>query len=78
MAWKSLNHQNILPLLGATMGDRFVMVSEWMANGNINEFVRADPNADRLGLVRFLFMDLVLACHLKQCNHCSSKTSLRG
>ena len=34
---------------------RFVMVSEWMKRGSINEFVRADPGADRLELVRFLF-----------------------
>ena len=30
---------------------RFAMVSVWMANGNINEFIKAHPNADRLGLV---------------------------
>jgi len=33
----------------------FVMVSEWMVKGNINEFVKAEPNTDRLGLVRFSF-----------------------
>ena len=36
-------------------GTRFAMVSEWMVNGNINEFVQAHPDADRLGLVIFLF-----------------------
>jgi len=61
-AWKTLRHPNVLPLLGATMdGDRLVMVSEWMANGNIDEFVGANPNADRLGLVRFLFTAYILA-----------------
>ena len=34
---------------------RFVMVSEWMAKGNINEFVEADINADQLELVCFSF-----------------------
>ena len=34
---------------------RYVMVSEWMVNGNINEFAEAHPDADRLGLVSFLF-----------------------
>jgi len=29
----------------------FAMISEWMVNGNINDFVRAHPAADRLGLV---------------------------
>ena len=33
------------------IGVQFVMVSEWMLNGNINEFVKARPDADRLGLV---------------------------
>jgi hypothetical protein len=31
----------------------FAMVSEWMVNGKINEFVEAHPNTDRLGLVGF-------------------------
>ena len=54
VGWKTLCHPNILPLLGATMSeDRFVMVSEWMMKGNINEFVRMDPSTDRLGLVCF-------------------------
>jgi len=34
---------------------QFAMVSEWMANGSINEFVKAHPDADRPGLVSFLF-----------------------
>ena len=59
MAWSTLRHPNVLPLLGVTMTEnRFVMVSEWMARGNANEFVKADPNADRLGLVCFSFEDL--------------------
>lgn len=54
MAWRALCHPNVLPLLGVTMtGSQFVAVSEWMAKGNISEFVKADVNADRLGLVRF-------------------------
>ena len=32
---------------------QFAMVSEWMANGNINDFVKANPDANRLELVRF-------------------------
>ena len=53
--WSALRHPNVSPLLGATMtGAEFVMVSEWMVNGNINEFVEACPDADRFGLVGFL------------------------
>ena len=52
--WSALRHPNVLPLLGATMtGTQFVMVSEWMENGNIKEFVEAHPDTDRLGLVGF-------------------------
>jgi hypothetical protein len=54
VVWSALCHPNVLPLLGAMMTDnQFSMVSEWMVNGNINEFVKARPDADRLGLVGF-------------------------
>ena len=52
--WKALRHPNVLPLLGVTMGkSQFVMVSEWMENGNINEFIKSHRDADRFELVRF-------------------------
>ena len=52
VTWKALNHPNVLPLLGVMMtGGRFAMVSEWMANGNINEFVAEHWNANRFELV---------------------------
>lgn len=35
--------------------NRFVVVSEWMKNGNVNEFVKAHPNVDRLELVCFSY-----------------------
>ncbi|KAF9645531.1 kinase-like protein, partial [Thelephora ganbajun] len=51
--WKSLCHPNILPLLGVTMGDyQFAMVSEWMANGNINEFVKTNRDTNRFELLK--------------------------
>jgi hypothetical protein len=34
--------------------NQFAMVSEWMVHGNINDFVKAHPDVDRLGLVGFL------------------------
>jgi hypothetical protein len=52
VTWKSLRHPNVLPLLGVTMGKKlFAMVSEWMVNGNINEFVEAHRDANRFELV---------------------------
>jgi len=29
----------------------FAMISDWMLNGNINDFVKAHPQVDRLDLV---------------------------
>ena len=52
MTWKSLRHPNVLPLLGVTTSGRhFAMVSEWMSNGSINEFIAANRDADRFELV---------------------------
>ena len=54
--WKALRHLNILLLIGVTMSDtQLAIVSEWMANGNIDQFMEACPHVDRLGLVRSLF-----------------------
>ena len=53
VTWRALNHPNLLLLLGVTMtDDQLAMISEWMPEGNIMEFTRANPNVDRLGLVR--------------------------
>ena len=50
--WKTLDHPNVLPLLGVTMGNnQFAMVSEWMVNGNISEYVKAHRNVNRFELV---------------------------
>jgi hypothetical protein len=55
MTWKSLSHPNVLSLLGVTMsGKHFAMVSEWMVNGSINEFVRINRGANRFELVGLL------------------------
>ena len=52
VTWKALHHPNVMPLLGVTMTEtQFMMASEWVDNGNINEFVKADANVDRLELV---------------------------
>ena len=33
--------------------NEFAMVSDWMTNGDINEFVEKNPDVDRFGLVGF-------------------------
>ena len=52
--WRNLRHPNVLRLVGATLGNNHLaMVSEWMHNGNINEFIKAHPKASQLKLVGF-------------------------
>jgi serine/threonine protein kinase len=57
--WKALRHPNVLPLLGVIMTEtKFAMVSEWMSNGNINQFVTAHQDANRFDLVSSQFEPL--------------------
>ena len=49
--WKSIQHPNVLQLLGATIGRRFTIISEWMDNGNINEFIKEHESVNRFELV---------------------------
>ena len=54
MTWKILRHPNILPLIGVMMSEtHFAMISDWMVDGNINDFVKAHPDVNRLALVGF-------------------------
>jgi hypothetical protein len=54
VTWKTLRHPNILPLIGVMMSEtQFAMISDWMVNGNINDFVKAHPDVNRLELVGF-------------------------
>ena len=52
--WKMLSHPNVLKLAGVC-GDmekgQFIIVSEWMAHGNIMEYINRN-HANRLKLVR--------------------------
>ncbi|KAF9643880.1 kinase-like protein [Thelephora ganbajun] len=64
MTWRTLRHPNVLPLIGVTMTDtvtekRFVMVSRWMNNRNINKFLESNTNVDRLQLLREITTGLI-------------------
>ena len=77
MTWNALRHPNVLPLLGVTMdAHRFAMASEWMVNGNINEFIKAHGDANRFELV-VLYLKYRPQPPLT-ITPCSSKTSLGG
>ena len=54
VSWKHLRHPNILPLLGVTVSEhQFALVSEWMENGNINDFIERYRHVNRVELVRY-------------------------
>ena len=51
--WRRLSHPNILPVFGvAPKLFPFCIITEWMENGNIMDFVSKHPNVNRLRLVR--------------------------
>ena len=53
-----MSHPNILPLIGVMMNDNeYSMVTPWMDNGNIIEFLKDPENheANPLKLVRTVF-----------------------
>ena len=52
--WKHLSHPNIFPLLGISMSADpypFLILSEWMPNGNVMQYARSNPEANRLRMV---------------------------
>ena len=54
--WKALRHPNILPLTGVMMSEgQFAMISDWMVNGNINDFIKKRPDTNRTRLVGSVF-----------------------
>jgi len=51
--WKRISHPNIVPLLGVSEAPApLCMVSEWMPNGHVRNYVEKNPGASRLQLVR--------------------------
>ena len=51
--WKRLAHPNIVPLIGVSEGPApLSMVSEWMPNGNVRDYVKKNPETSRIHLVR--------------------------
>ena len=64
IGWKHLSHQNVLPLLGISMStgpNCLLILSEWMPNGNVTQYTRSNPEANRLQLVRTLAVPLLFS-----------------
>ncbi|KAG8969206.1 hypothetical protein FRC05_001170 [Tulasnella sp. 425] len=55
-AWGRLRHPNILPVLGVCPGKVALLITPWMKNGNLHDFVKHNDgisSADKLELVGF-------------------------
>ncbi|KAF9647772.1 kinase-like protein [Thelephora ganbajun] len=50
VVWKRIHHPNIVPFHGATLKP-LQLVSDWMEYGNLMEFLKERPKANRLGLL---------------------------
>jgi len=50
--WKHARHPNIVPFLGVT-STPLQLVSNWMPGGNVMEYIKEHPGANRLALVRY-------------------------
>ena len=48
--WRRLVHPNIVPLLGVT-STPLQLISEWMTGGSLMEYIKKNPNTDRVVLV---------------------------
>ena len=50
--WKRLKHPNIVSLYGITIAPPPPqLISDWVLGGNLVEYIKGHPEADRLGLV---------------------------
>ncbi|KAJ6460860.1 kinase-like domain-containing protein, partial [Mycena vulgaris] len=60
LLWRQLSHPNLLPFFGLYYLDaRLCLVSPWMENGHLVEFLRTDPSdVDRLSLMLDVSMGL--------------------
>lgn len=50
-----MEHRNIVPILNVNI-DRLEIASVWMPNGNILEYIKKHPEADRVALVGVCFI----------------------
>ncbi|CAE6454109.1 unnamed protein product [Rhizoctonia solani] len=58
--WSFLDHENVLPLLGlCVVNNELGMVSELMPNGNIQDYIRKNPDANRYQLAIHICAGLV-------------------
>ncbi|KAF9780907.1 kinase-like domain-containing protein, partial [Thelephora terrestris] len=50
--WRHLHHPNIVPLIGVIISPgQCLLVSDWVDNGTINQFIKMNPDANRIDLL---------------------------
>ncbi|KAG8911625.1 hypothetical protein FRC01_005613, partial [Tulasnella sp. 417] len=57
--WTSLKHPNVLPFLGYQWKDTPVLAFHWYQNGNISQYLKANPRVARLPLLADVAAGLV-------------------
>lgn len=50
VVWKHLNHPHIVPFMGVTL-EPLQFVSKWMPGGDLREYVKNNPDKNRVSLV---------------------------
>ncbi|EMD37239.1 hypothetical protein CERSUDRAFT_123937 [Gelatoporia subvermispora B] len=52
VVWKCLRHFNITTFYGIDTSSKLCLVSEWMSHGSVDAYLKQNPTANRLRLVR--------------------------
>jgi hypothetical protein len=82
--WKFLGHPNIVPFIGVSPMFPICLVSEWMPNGDISQYLKAHNSADRVSFVsRSIFYHPYQFCSVRDrsmrsstaCNTCTRSKS---
>ncbi|KAG9100251.1 hypothetical protein FRC06_004355 [Ceratobasidium sp. 370] len=76
-AWSKLRHPNILELIGlSTFRGQISIVSSWMENGTLPEYVSKHPEADRFQLASYLHKSDIVHGDVKGSNVLISGTGV--
>jgi serine/threonine protein kinase len=75
ITWKRLEHPNVVAFIGVTQNP-LQIVSDWMPNGTLREYVNENPGANRVGLVSFSSITKTWLTKLLQVVGCGRRSQL--
>ena len=55
LVWHRVQHRHVMPFIGVCViefAPQYALVSPWMKNGNMSDYIRKEPSCDRISLVR--------------------------